>query len=68
MTGGTLEATSGALLSTDWTRVAVPLPARTATTRIAGQGWTVALKPGWMTSPTGRAGDLALRQDSSASK
>jgi len=65
---GTLEVASGALISADWTRVTLPLPATTSATGIAGRGWTLVLKSGWKTSPTGRAGDMALRQESPASK
>ncbi|MFL6591154.1 MAG: hypothetical protein ACJ8GK_00385 [Luteimonas sp.] len=61
---GTLDATSGALISADWTRLTVPLPATTASGRMTAPGWTLTIKPGWTTSPATRAGDLVLQHAS----
>jgi len=61
---GTLDARAGALISADWTRLTVPLPATTAATQITGQGWTLTMKSGWTTSPATRAGDLVLKRAS----
>lgn len=59
---GTLDATSGALIDSDWSRVVVTAPTSTSPTRLEGRGWAIGLKPGWGVSPAERSGDLVLQE------
>jgi len=64
---GILEAAGGALLIDDEEserRVAVPAPTEEALwgTPIAGDGWTLELKPGWTAEPGPRPGDYVVRR------
>lgn len=51
----------GALISPDWTRAAVPVPADPVSSPPAGDGWTLELTPGWRIVPGSRPGDWTLR-------
>ena len=59
---GVLEVTGGALIKPDGSAVVVPAPAppTIAGGRIAGDGWTLILAPGWTLEPDARPGDLVL--------
>jgi hypothetical protein len=57
---GVIEGTNGALMKPDWSALIVPAPASTSGTRIAGDGWTLELKPGWKLVPDSRPGDYTL--------
>jgi hypothetical protein len=57
---GVIEGTSGALMRPDWSALVVPAPASTAGSSIAGDGWTLELKPGWKIVPGARSGDYVL--------
>jgi hypothetical protein len=56
---GTLDVTGGALLSTDWSTVAVAAPASAADRTVAG-AWTLSLAPGWSVVPGRRSGDFTI--------
>ena len=57
---GVFEGTSGALMRPDWSALVVPAPASTAGSSIAGDGWTLELKPRWKIVPGARNGDYVL--------
>jgi hypothetical protein len=57
---GVVEGTNGALMKPDWSALVVPAPASTSGNRIAGDGWTLELKPGWTIVPDTRSGDYTL--------
>jgi hypothetical protein len=57
---GTLEAKAGALIRQDWTAVIVTAPSATTGTGLAGDGWSLELKPGWKVVPATRKGDFIL--------
>jgi hypothetical protein len=57
---GVIEGTSGALMKPDWSALVVPAPASTTGSSIAGDGWTLELKPGWKIVPDARSGDYTL--------
>ena len=57
---GVIEGTNGALMKPDWSALIVPAPASTSGGRIAGDGWTLELKPGWRIVPDTRTGDYTL--------
>ena len=57
---GVIEGKSGALMKPDWSALVVPAPASTSGSSIAGDGWTLELKPGWRIVPGGRSGDYVL--------
>ncbi|MBK5189866.1 MAG: hypothetical protein JJD97_16610 [Gemmatimonadaceae bacterium] len=57
---GVIEGKNGALMNPDWSALVVPAPASTAGSSIAGDGWTLALKPGWTIVPGERRGDFVL--------
>jgi len=63
---GVLTVTDGAWLERDRTghivKARVPAPASTSTRPLKGQGWSLELKDGWMTTPTDRAGDFILQK------
>src|SRR5581483_9381751 len=58
---GVLEAQNGALLSPKWDAVTLSGPATTSGGTIKGDGWMIALKPGWTAAPGPRPGDLTLK-------
>ncbi len=61
---GTLVAEKGALLPTKEgtiTGVRVPAPKDASARPVAGDGWTLTLKPGWTLSPGERHGDWILK-------
>jgi hypothetical protein len=57
---GVIEGTNGALMKPDWSALVVPAPASTSGSSIAGDGWTLELKPGWKIVPDLRPGDYTL--------
>ncbi|HSU94953.1 MAG TPA: hypothetical protein VLI43_14690 [Gemmatimonadaceae bacterium] len=57
---GVIEGTNGALMRPDWSALVVPAPASTTGSSIAGDGWTLELKPGWKIVPDARRGDYTL--------
>ncbi|WP_394847292.1 hypothetical protein LZC95_07475 [Pendulispora brunnea] len=57
---GVLSASTGALLSEDWTTVTVSTPADPAAHPLQGDGWTLQLSPGWTLKPGARKGDFTL--------
>jgi hypothetical protein len=57
---GVIEATKGAMMKPNWSALVVPAPASTAGSRIAGDGWTLELEPGWRIVPNERTGDYTL--------
>ncbi|MFZ1086078.1 MAG: hypothetical protein WAN35_14020 [Terracidiphilus sp.] len=61
---GVLEASSGALMKTDWSAVIVVAPAASEGSSLKGDGWTLELKPGWKILPAARKGDFILAQGS----
>jgi hypothetical protein len=50
----------GALLSADFSRVTVPVPAKIVPPLIEGDGWTLRLNNGWSVRPGERQGDFTL--------
>lgn len=61
---GSIEASAGALLASDWKQLYVAVPAKDAARSgtIAGPGWTLKLADGWHVDAGVRAGDMTLRQ------
>jgi hypothetical protein len=62
---GTLEVSKGALLVRENGRLAraqVQAPKDAAAHPVAGDGWTLDLKPGWVLAPGPRAGDFTLKK------
>jgi hypothetical protein len=57
---GVIEGTNGALMKPDWSALVVAAPSSTAGSSIAGDGWTLELKPGWTIVPDARSGDFSL--------
>jgi hypothetical protein len=59
---GTLVVSEGgALVSSDFSLVAVPVPDDSAARPLHGPGWVLELTPGWVLRPTGRrTGDLQV--------
>jgi hypothetical protein len=62
---GTLDVQNGALLARNMMKVILSAPPDTSVRPVAGDGWVLQLKPGWMIKPGERKGDLVLRQDGS---
>ena len=52
---GSVQATTGALISPDFKRLTLPKP--DPANLMTGQGWTLTLKPGWTIVPCKRLGD-----------
>ncbi|KRE89421.1 hypothetical protein ASG87_03525 [Frateuria sp. Soil773] len=61
---GVLDARNGALMKPDWSALVVTPPPATSGARLAGDGWTLSLKPGWKIVPGTRKGDLVLVPES----
>jgi hypothetical protein len=57
---GVIEGKNGALMKPDWSALVVPAPTSPAGSSIAGDGWTLELKPGWKIVPAARNGDYTL--------
>jgi hypothetical protein len=57
---GVIEGKNGALMKPDWSALVVAAPSSTAGSSIAGDGWTLELKPGWTIVPDARSGDFSL--------
>jgi hypothetical protein len=57
---GVIEGTNGALMKPDWSALVVPAPDSISERRIAGDGWTLELEPGWKIVPDTRSGDYTL--------
>ncbi len=59
---GVLEVEKDGLLSADWTRLSVQYAgAEAVADGLKGDGWSLALKPGWVLAPGARAGDWTIR-------
>jgi hypothetical protein len=62
---GMLKTSIGVVLARENGRVVhaqVPAPADASKLPLAGNGWTLELKPGWEAVPGGRAGDFVVRR------
>ncbi|MDB4910163.1 MAG: hypothetical protein JWO39_986 [Gemmatimonadetes bacterium] len=57
---GVIEGKNGALMKPDWSALVVPAPESPVGSSIAGDGWTLELKPGWRIVPGERSGDYTL--------
>jgi hypothetical protein len=57
---GVLEAKNGALMSSDFTRVAIPAPSNTSGGTLSGDGWTLQLNNGWELKPATQPGSYTL--------
>lgn len=57
---GVLTVAKGALLSSDWKQVTITAPRDPAAQALAGEGWTLELKPGWHIRPAPRAGSFVV--------
>lgn len=57
---GVIEGKNGALMKPDWSALVVPAPTSPVGSSIAGDGWTLELKPGWRIVPGARSGDYTL--------
>ncbi|HEY7861716.1 MAG TPA: hypothetical protein VIB98_09725 [Gemmatimonadaceae bacterium] len=63
---GVLDAKHGALMKPDWSALVVSAPTSTSGSTTSGDGWTLALKPGWTIVPDSRSGDFVLSAPSSS--
>lgn len=63
---GILDARNGALMKPDWSALVVTAPTSTSGGTASGDGWTLALKPGWTIVPDSRSGDFVLSAPSSS--
>lgn len=63
---GILDAKNGALMKPDWSAVVVSAPTSTSGSTASGDGWTLALKPGWTIVPDSHSGDFVLSAPSSS--
>jgi hypothetical protein len=61
---GILDAKNGALMKPDWSAVIVGAPAASIGSSLAGDGWTLELKPGWKIIRGIREGDFILESGS----
>lgn len=59
---GSLEATKGALMGSDYKTARVPAP-NSKDGPIYGDGWTLTLKPGWKLIAGNRQGDYTLKKE-----
>lgn len=59
---GTLTVTDGSLMAEDWKQVTVEAPADALSPPMAGPGWTLEVKEGWMLAPGARKGDWVVRK------
>lgn len=57
---GQLTVTKAALMDSRFEVVTLPAPTSRAHGHLAGDGWTLALKPGWKLVPRSRKGDFTL--------
>jgi hypothetical protein len=57
---GILTVTSGALLSSSWTRIYVPAPKNPDAHPLEGDGWTLELNEGWKLESAERKGDFIV--------
>lgn len=60
---GVLDARNGARIAPGFAAFVVSAPNDPAARPLAGDGWTLALKPGWTLAPAKRAGDFVLRRE-----
>jgi hypothetical protein len=60
---GILQADGGALMKKDWGAVVVNAPVVGSAPALRGEGWTLALSPGWKIAPGTRPGDFVLAKD-----
>jgi hypothetical protein len=58
---GILEVKNGALMKPDWSAVTVVAPSAVSGNKLAGDGWTLQLNPGWKVVPAERKGDYKLQ-------
>jgi len=63
---GILDARNGALMKPDWSALVVSAPTSTSGGTASGDGWSLALKPGWTIVPDSRSGDFVLSAPSSS--
>jgi hypothetical protein len=63
---GILDAKNGALMKPDWSALVVSAPTSTSAGTASGDGWTLALKPGWTIVPDSHSGDFVLSAPSSS--
>ncbi|HEY6369322.1 MAG TPA: hypothetical protein VIX37_01975 [Candidatus Sulfotelmatobacter sp.] len=61
---GILDAKNGALMKPDWSAVIVVAPSASIGSSLAGDGWTLELKPGWRIVRGIRKGDFILESGS----
>jgi hypothetical protein len=61
---GILDAKNGALMKPDWSAVIVGAPSASIGSSLAGDGWTLELKPGWKIVRGIRKGDFILESGS----
>lgn len=59
---GTLNATDGALLPTDFSKVTVAAPSKANGQHAEGPGSTLDLAPGWAIVPAARSGSFEVRK------
>jgi hypothetical protein len=57
---GRLEADSGVLRAADGRTLSVPVTGTLEGTTLQGDGWRVALNPGWVVRPAARPGSFAI--------
>lgn len=57
---GIIDAKNGALMRPDWSALVVTVPKRIAGESVTGDGWTLALKPGWSIVPDAESGGFVL--------
>ncbi len=66
---GILTVTSGgALLQADFSQITLSQPKNITPPAIAGEGWTLDLKPGWSIAPGKRKGDFNLQSSTASSR
>lgn len=53
---GVLEATRGAMIASDFSRIIVPAPSPPSGPTVVGDGWTLTLNPGWTVSGSASSG------------
>lgn len=54
---------NGALMSSDFTSMTLPVPAEVVPPLIKGDGWNLKLNAGWSIGPGEREGDLRVRSE-----
>ncbi|MFK2878248.1 hypothetical protein [Rhodanobacter hydrolyticus] len=60
---GTLDVKAGGVLvSSDFSRAALPVPTTIKGSHLEGNGWTIDLAPGWSAAPATKSGNYVLMQ------